>query len=111
MKGDKLKVVFEGNMKATPSVLVCPNISRYQTRSNNSQENSERSFRWQGSLPVGLLRAVHIFRFEPSKTTPGATTFSNEEDFSGILSGVMGTAAGGFERFNERFKARVESVK
>lgn len=68
-------------------------------------------FGWSGGLPFGILKAEHTFRFEPSDTTPGSTTFFNEENFHGAIGGMMKSAGGGFEKFNTDFKARVESVK
>ncbi|KAK3716795.1 hypothetical protein LTR37_006145 [Vermiconidia calcicola] len=97
-KGDKLKVVLEG-VTFSPSVL----------------ENTERQFMWRGTIPA-LLCGDHYFRFEPSKTTPGGTTFTQGEDFSGVLSFLMGMSMGqkseqGFGGFNEDLKKRVESLK
>lgn len=101
-KGDKLKVVL-GGMTFNPDVL----------------ENSEQEFRWRGSL-WGLFNGDHYFRFEPSKTTPGSTTFTHGEEFSGPLAVLMklpikigdfNEMAPKFEKFNEDLKHRVESMK
>ncbi|KAF2727668.1 hypothetical protein EJ04DRAFT_132902 [Polyplosphaeria fusca] len=51
--------------------------------------SSEHCFRWVGSMP-GVFTGEHIFRFEHSEVTPGGTTFSQEESFSGALSFLMG---------------------
>ncbi|OJJ45966.1 hypothetical protein ASPZODRAFT_99032 [Penicilliopsis zonata CBS 506.65] len=52
-------------------------------------ENSPACFRWQGSGLMGTFKGQHIFRFESSKTTPGGTTFTHEEKFTGLLSFIM----------------------
>jgi hypothetical protein len=56
------------------------------------------------------------FYFEPSKTTPGGTTFVQDEEFTGILSILFyeGSAMrektqSNFETYNSDIKARVES--
>ncbi|EMC98010.1 hypothetical protein BAUCODRAFT_22864 [Baudoinia panamericana UAMH 10762] len=96
-RGDRLKVVLEG-MTINPIVL----------------ENSERQFMWRGSV-WGLLYGDHYFRWEPSQTTPNATTFTHGEDFSGPLafligwSGMGAKAATGFKKFNEDLKRHAES--
>ena len=97
--GDKLKVTLEGT-SFSPVVL----------------ENSESSFKWLGSLPY-IFSGTHSFLFQPSKETPGHTTFVDNEDFSGLLSFLMlsplmgaGTKAN-FEKFNEDLKKRVESLR
>jgi hypothetical protein len=65
----------------------------------------------------GLFTGEHSFRFEPSKETPGSTTFVHSEKFSGILSFMIapGTSFAnktvkGFEDFNKDLKANVESL-
>lgn len=74
------------------------------------QENSERQFMWRGSIPY-LLNGDHFFRFEPSKTTPGGTTFV---EFSGVIAAPfawfgMGSKTGvGFAGFNEDLKKEAE---
>jgi hypothetical protein len=72
-------------------------------------------------LPANIFTGEHIFRFEPSGVTPGATTFHQDEDFSGLISGVIGenfiaNALGfrkktqaGFEGLNADLKRWVES--
>ncbi|EHK47198.1 uncharacterized protein TrAtP1_010146 [Trichoderma atroviride] len=47
-------------------------------------ENSPASFQWEGSL-FGLAKGVHQFHFTPSETTLGNTTFTQGEDFRGLL--------------------------
>jgi hypothetical protein len=42
-----------------------------------------------GNLP-GVFRGEHIFLFEASTTTPGGTTFTQKEEFTGLLSPLMG---------------------
>jgi hypothetical protein len=48
------------------------------------KENSPESFQWEGSL-FGLAKGVHQFHFTPSETNPGSTTFTQGEDFRGLL--------------------------
>jgi hypothetical protein len=100
------------------------------------QDNTPSVFRWRGALPLGLFSGDHAFRFEPSSsssTTGNATsasqvgggvttttTFIHEEEFSGLLSWMMGdnTVANwmgfrtktknGFESFNKDLKAWCE---
>jgi hypothetical protein len=62
----------------------------------------------------------HSFLFEPSKTTPGGTTFIQEEVFGGALGFVMGENAvaraigvpekthKGWKKYNEDLKAWCE---
>jgi hypothetical protein len=64
-----------------------------------------------------------MFRFVESEITPGGTTFIHEEQFSGILGGIMdegtlGKLVGlrektkrGFEGFNRDLKAWIESLE
>lgn len=70
---------------------------------------------------LGTFNGNHAFHFTESKVTPGATTFIQEEQFSGLLAftigdGVVGNSLGlrektrtGFEGFNRDFKKWVES--
>lgn len=53
------------------------------------QENSPTKFQWGGGL-AGIFNGEHSFHFEPSKTTPGGTTFAQQEQFTGAFSFVMG---------------------
>lgn len=89
------------------------------TFSPTVMENSPGEFRWRGRMwgIPGLFSGEHSFRFEPSRTTPGATTFVQAEEFSGILSFLIAdgtkfakTTKAGFEGFNADLKARVESL-
>jgi hypothetical protein len=62
-----------------------------------------------------------VFRFTESGITPGGTTFIHEEQFSGLLGGLVGDGVigkmlgtrekmiRGFEGFNGDFKRWVES--
>jgi hypothetical protein len=82
-------------------------------------ESSEHCFRWVGSLPY-IFTGEHIFRFEPSKTTPGGTTFSQEESFTGALGFLMGDnfigravgisekSRAGWKKYNQDLKAWCE---
>ncbi|EPS35502.1 hypothetical protein H072_11072 [Dactylellina haptotyla CBS 200.50] len=84
-------------------------------------ENSPKCFSWMGNGLLGTFNGEHRFRFEPSTTTPGGTTFIHEEIFTGALSLLMGEnlaarAAGlkkttkeGFEGFNVDLKKWCES--
>lgn len=65
-----------------------------------------------------ILRSSHgqAYVSEPSTTTPGATTFVQDEEFTGVLSILFyeGSAMrkktqGNFEKFNSDLKAWVES--
>lgn len=98
--GEKLKLEA-GGMTFKPTIL----------------ENSELEFRWRGvlwSIP-GVFTGEHVFRFEPSTTTPGGTTLVQEEKFTGVLSVLMyegsnfeKTTRKNFVTFNENLKARCE---
>ena len=82
------------------------------------QESLPNTFKWRGVGLCGLFIGEHSFRFEPSKTTPGSTTFVHGEVFSGALSFLMTPALGlskkteaGFQGFKRDLKARMESRK
>jgi hypothetical protein len=53
------------------------------------QENSPSRFAWKGGLS-GIFVGDHAFFFKPSTETPGGTTFTQEEKFTGIMSFIMG---------------------
>jgi hypothetical protein len=59
---------------------------------------------------------VHTFVFEESKTTPGATTFRQVEEFSGAPAFLLQPWLLGrgiktqFEKFNADLKRKAESV-
>lgn len=74
-------------------------------------------FRWQAVPVYGLIGGIRSFRFEPSETTPGSTTFIQSEEVSGILSFIMNPSLPGgkkirsqFEGFNKDLKVRTESL-
>ncbi|CZR50743.1 uncharacterized protein PAC_00617 [Phialocephala subalpina] len=94
-KGEKLAVNFRG-VNSQVTVL----------------ENSPSEFKWRGDT-LYVMSGEHSFRFEPSKTTPGGTTFYNsEEPFRlSILVMKLLPATTMFNQFCKDFKARVESVK
>jgi hypothetical protein len=101
--GTKLRNVLQG-MTISPTIMA----------------NSPQEFRWRGVLwgIPGLFTGEHQFRFEPSKITPGGTTFVQAEKFSGILTFMIAEGTGfwkstkeGFEGFNEDLKKRCESEK
>lgn len=81
------------------------------------QENSDRVFKWRGSLwPIFV--GDHFFCFNPSTVTPGSTTFVHGEEFSGLLAPLMNLPLGfaaktssGFEGFNEDLKKQAESSR
>ncbi len=89
------------------------------TKLNKSKENSPTCFRWRGTFH-NIFNGEHMFRFVESEVTEGGTTFVHEEQFSGILGGIMdegtiGKVVGlrektkrGFEGFNSDFKAWIE---
>ncbi|KAE8441471.1 hypothetical protein EG329_004927 [Mollisiaceae sp. DMI_Dod_QoI] len=52
-------------------------------------ENTPQAFGWRGAVP-GLFKGDHYFRFQPSKSSPGNTTFVHEENFTGALSFLAG---------------------
>ena len=116
-KGDKLKVVLQG-ASFSPIVLVCLRVLRHchAALTLYFQENSPHEFKWRGSL-LGIFVGDHSFRFEPSKTTPGSTTFVHSEEFHGALVTLLkifpqGTKQkDGFDGFNRDLKRRVESQR
>jgi hypothetical protein len=59
-----------------------------------------------------VLSGEHTYGFEPSKITPGGTTFTNQEDYFRLNMILMYfvPVQDKFEQFNRDFKARVESV-
>lgn len=80
----------------------------------SSQENTPERLKWRGSLPL-IFTGDHVFEFQPSKKTPGATTLVQYEDFSGLLSFTMKTEKRsgadnhkGFVAFNEDVKKEAE---
>ncbi|KAH8805264.1 hypothetical protein F5884DRAFT_678085 [Xylogone sp. PMI_703] len=70
-KGDKLNCVIAG-MQRECVVL----------------ENSQEAFGWQAGTQH-VLQAKHYFRFQPSTTNPGGTTFVHQEMFSGALAFIL----------------------
>ncbi|KAL8769421.1 MAG: hypothetical protein Q9209_004649 [Squamulea sp. 1 TL-2023] len=84
-------------------------------------ESSPTALTWTGPPFYHLFRGIHTFRFTPSKTTAGATTFEQEESFSGLFAwamredgmpgmmlGVGRMVRGYFEEFNADLKRAVE---
>ncbi|KAL0941720.1 activator of hsp90 atpase 1 family protein [Colletotrichum truncatum] len=51
-------------------------------------ENSTELFKWNGVVPL-LFSGAHSFYFRPSNKTPGGTTMTQLEDFSGFLAFLM----------------------
>ncbi|KAI1190783.1 hypothetical protein F5B17DRAFT_427259 [Nemania serpens] len=107
--GDKVKISFPGMGIFSGEITA----------------NSPAELKWRNKWP-GLLLAEHSFLFEPSKTTPGHTTFVNSEEFSGVLTYLTyltyltgkpqggdsssSSSSPGFEMFNQSLKARAESL-
>ncbi|KAM0805807.1 hypothetical protein BDR22DRAFT_829375 [Usnea florida] len=78
-------------------------------------ESSANVFSWTGPPFYHLFRGVHTFRFSPSVSTPGSTTFVQEESFTGVLAWVMAERGpigrkvrGMFEGFNQDLKVEAE---
>ncbi|KUJ22423.1 uncharacterized protein LY89DRAFT_680570 [Mollisia scopiformis] len=74
-------------------------------------ENSPSQFRWRGDM-LYVISGEHTFRFEPSKITPGGTTFINSEipfRLNVLLMRLL-PAESMFQQFCKDFKARVESA-
>jgi len=78
--------------------------------------NTPEEFLWVGSIP-GVFYGEHAFRFRPSAFSPGHTVLVQEEQFSGMLSFLVGpTWSGGkktkaaYEGFNCELKERVEGL-
>ncbi|KAH8926947.1 hypothetical protein BT69DRAFT_898659 [Atractiella rhizophila] len=80
------------------------------------EENSPTQFKTRG-VWHGVLTGIHGYRFEPSSTNPGGTTFTQWEEFEGLLSFVMAPSLGGkttlkhFEGFNADLKRHVEGMQ
>ncbi|KAF3048576.1 hypothetical protein E8E11_006356 [Didymella keratinophila] len=84
------------------------------------ETNTSEVFAWTGSLPL-IFTGTHSFYWTPSQTTPGGTTFTQEEVFSGLLGGLYGEGAIaksmgmkektrlGWEEFNGDLKRAVEA--
>lgn len=84
------------------------------------ESNTHELFSWTGSLPF-IFTGTHSFHWTPSTTTPGGTTFTQEERFSGLLGGLYGDGAiaksvgmkektrNGWEGFNADLKRAVEA--
>jgi len=91
----------------SPKELKIDNITN-----KNGQENTPNEFRWLGNI-FYVLSGDHTFRFEPSKVTPGGTTFVNSEvplRLNVVLLRLVPIGSK-FEHFCQSFKARVEHVK
>ena len=73
----------------------------------------EKEFRWVGKLLVkGIFDGEHYFLVESSG--PNETHFTQGENFTGILSGLMTKMIGkntliGFETMNDALKKKAES--
>ena len=78
--GEVLNVDFGGN-KSTVVVLVSSTLTlkfRFKVDvwyQENTSESASSTLKWRGDL-MYVLSGEHTFHFEPSKITPGATTFS-----------------------------------
>ena len=77
------------------------------------KNDKEKEFRWLGKLLVkGIFDGEHYFLLEPVGTNE--TRFTQGENFTGILSGLMIKMIGkntslGFEAMNEALKKQAES--
>jgi hypothetical protein len=109
-------VVLVRTANPSPSIASSPInqvLHKHRTNATQSQENTPSQFKWRGSIPL-LLNGDHFFRFEPSTITPGGTTFTHGEEFSGLMAGPfswfgMGSKAGpGFAKFNGDLKREAE---
>ncbi|KAJ4984375.1 activator of hsp90 ATPase 1 family protein [Stagonosporopsis vannaccii] len=87
------------------------------------ETNTPAHFSWTGSIPL-IFTGTHSFHFVPSTTTPGGTSFTQEEVFSGVLGwllmgdGAVGRSAGmrektkgTWDKFNADLKAWCEEQK
>ncbi|KAK6200749.1 hypothetical protein LQW54_009553 [Pestalotiopsis sp. IQ-011] len=95
--GDQLQVDLNG-MKFSPVVL----------------DNSAERFQWEGKLEP-IFSGKHEFKFAPSTKTPGATTFTQTEEFRGLLSFLMrpgwtfsNSTLANWEAFNRELKEEAE---
>ena len=75
------------------------------------EAESERSFKWRGSLPVpGLFTGEHRFLL---RDEAGGTRFEHSEQFTGLLVPLLGSALEntkrGFEAMNAKMKDRAEA--
>ena len=100
-RGDVLNCEI-GGLKFSPTII----------------ESSPTELSWKGPPWHGLIAGFHIFRFEPSQTTPGWTTFTQAEEFTGLLAFLLRpsmplgkSTKADYEKFNQDIKARVESLK
>ncbi|KAH8174697.1 hypothetical protein LIA77_06116 [Sarocladium implicatum] len=78
------------------------------------QDNKPELFAWLGSLPY-IFTGRHEFGFNESKTTPGGTTFTQFEEFTGLASFLMAegwsmrkNSAATWEKFDQDLKAEAE---
>ncbi|ETS73173.1 hypothetical protein PFICI_15118 [Pestalotiopsis fici W106-1] len=95
--GDKLQVDLSF-MKFQPVVL----------------DNSAERFQWDGKLEP-IFSGKHEFTFAPSTKTPGGTTFTQTEEFRGLLSFLMrpgwsfaNSTLENWQAFNKDLKEEVE---
>ncbi|KAF3017788.1 hypothetical protein E8E14_009155 [Neopestalotiopsis sp. 37M] len=95
--GDKLQVDL-GSMKFQPLVL----------------DNSATRFQWEGKMEP-IFSGIHEFRFAPSTKTAGGTTFTQTEEFRGLLSFLMrpgwsfsNSTLENWQTFNQDLKEEVE---
>ncbi|XPS69818.1 hypothetical protein M3J09_002070 [Ascochyta lentis] len=80
------------------------------------QQNTPLLFSWTGSIPY-VFTGTHSFSFTPSTVTAGATTFSQEEKFSGALGwwlmgdGALGRGVGIKEKTRVAWRGFDEDLK
>ncbi|KAF1933204.1 uncharacterized protein M421DRAFT_643 [Didymella exigua CBS 183.55] len=96
-------------------------ITNSPTFAGSIVTNTPELFAWTGSVPL-IFTGTHTFHWTPSQTTPGGTTFMQEEKFTGLLGGLLysdgaiAKSAGmkektrkGWEGFNVDLKRAVEA--
>ncbi len=124
-EGDTITGVM-GGVKFTAVVVVCtctdPALASL-VLTLLWQESTSTTLIWTGPPLYHLFRGVHVFRFTPSEKSPGATTFVQEESFTGLFAWVMRedgmigmlgvgrTVRSFFERFNADLKKAAEAER
>ncbi len=78
------------------------------------EHKPDEVLKWKGKLWVsGLFDGTHTFRLEP--ISEGQTQFIHEEEFQGLLVGIMGgvlkKTEKGFNLMNEALKQECEKAK
>lgn len=100
--GDRLRISLSDGMSFKATVV----------------ENTALRFAWKGGWSHVVI-GEHSFQFEPSTLTPGGTTLTHAETFTGglvslcrpFLKDDKAKTSPGFERFNVDIKRRAEQSK